>query len=115
MLVNSAGHVLSTGYNGVHSGAPHCIDRHCPGAEYPSGEGLHQCQAIHAEENALLQCRDILQIHSVYTTVSPCLKCVRLLMNTSAKRIVFAAAYPHSEAQTVAESCGVLWIHQKEL
>lgn len=113
VLTNAVGHVIATGYNGVHRGARHCIDHRCPGAEYPSGEGLHQCQAIHAEENALMQCHDILQIHSLYVTASPCLQCVRKLMNTSVKRIVFATPYSHPDAQQVAESCGVLWIHHK--
>jgi len=52
VLVNSRKHILATGYNGVASGMPHCIDEPCPGANYPSGEGLDKCEAIHAEQNA---------------------------------------------------------------
>lgn len=107
VLVNDRKHVLSTGYNGVAAGMPHCNDREkislfeysyahaCAGAERPSGEGLDYCQAIHAEQNALLQCRDVYTIHTCYTTTLPCLTCVKLLMNTSCERIVYAETYPH--------------------
>lgn len=121
VLVNERGHVLATGYNGVASGLPHCNeqdgesiqysyawDEHrmlpryphaCSGAYSPSGTNLDCCQAIHAEQNALMQCKDIHEIHTCYTTTSPCVTCVKLLMNTSCQRIVFAEAYPQPEAE----------------
>ncbi len=62
----------------------------CKGAGAASGGWLDGCEAIHAEQNALLQCRDVYQIQTCYVTVS-------LLMNTSCKRIVFAQPYAHDE------------------
>lgn len=112
VLINSQGHVIATGYNGVCRGADHCIDKPCPGANAPSGEGLHLCQAIHAEQNALMQCRNINEIHTAYVTASPCIHCVRLLANTSVKRIIFAEEYPHAESQRVAQLAGIEWIHR---
>jgi dCMP deaminase len=131
VLVDARGHVLSTGYNGVASGMPHCNDEGqmqrlvdfgiarqanvtgpvvdmtprgietfvgypnaCPGAQAPSGTQLDACQAIHAEQNCLLQCRDVHQIETVYCTASPCMTCVKLLMGTSAKEICFLEEYP---------------------
>ena len=99
ILTDVNGHVLATGYNGVAAGAPHCIDEPCPGANEPSGQGLDKCQAIHAEQNALLQCKNTLAIHTAYCTDSPCIHCVKLLMNTSCQRIVFAREYPHSDSE----------------
>jgi dCMP deaminase len=99
ILINERLHVLATGYNGVAAGQTHCIDRACPGAHLPSGTGLELCEAIHAEANALLQCSDVHQIWSVYCTTSPCVGCVKLLMNTSAKRIVYADEYTHIHAR----------------
>ena len=46
----------------------------------------------------LLQCRNVWEIDTVYCTASPCLTCVKLLMNTSCRRIVFAEEYPHADA-----------------
>lgn len=111
VLVNEQGHVIATGYNGVCRGASHCIDKPCPGADHPSGQGLHLCEAIHAEQNALLQCRNINEIHTAYVTASPCVSCMRLLANTSVKRIVFQEYYPHAESEQIAERAGIVWDH----
>lgn len=126
VLLNARGHVLATGYNGVAAGMPHCSDNHleiakalvpdstcmilphgqypnaCPGAQSPSGTNLDGCQAIHAEQNALLQCRDVYEIDTCVAIVSPCLTCMKLLLNTGCRRIVFLEEYPHPEA-------GELW------
>ena len=111
VLLNARGHVLSTGYNGVAAGMPHCnevvkvenpkfnlldCDRFdveyfgtfpnaCSGATSPSGTNLDGCGAVHAEQNSLLQCRDVYDIETCYVTTSPCMTCVKLLMNTSCK------------------------------
>lgn len=114
VLVDVRGHVLSTGYNGVCHGAPHCIDVPCPGAGLPSGQGLHLCEAIHAEQNALLQCRDVDRIHSCYSSSSPCIHCMRLLANTSVKRIVFSEVYPHVESERIAARGAIEWLHRPD-
>lgn len=112
VLVNSRNHVLATGYNGVPRGRAHCIDHPCPGANLPSGTGLDVCEAIHAEANALLQCRDVFDIDTVYCTASPCVSCTKLLLNTSATYIIFSEPYPHSAAQELWENSGKnrLWL-----
>lgn len=97
ILVSSDNQVLSTGYNGVPSGFKHCIDHPCEGAKYPSGEGLDKCEAIHAEMNAVINCKDIKQIHTAYCTDSPCIHCVKVLLNTSCKRIVSVKKYAHND------------------
>ena len=111
VLTNERGHVIGTGYNGVASGQPHCLDRPCAGASCKSGEGLDLCEAIHAEQNALLQCKDVYDIHTIYCTDSPCITCVKLLMNTSCKRIVFWREYPHRKSRELWESSGKEWVH----
>ena len=94
ILVDSHKQVLATGYNGPASGEPHCIEHPCPGAHMASGTGLSVCEAIHAEANALLQCKDKFAIDTAYVTTPPCRDCVKLLMNTSCRRIVFIGEYP---------------------
>lgn len=109
VLVNARGHVMSTGYNGRAAGLPHCnqpefapyplatdFPHRCPGAVAVSGTNLDGCEALHAEQNALLQCRDIYGIDTCYVTTAPCLTCVKLLLNTSCNRIVYLDDYPHS-------------------
>jgi len=124
VLLNARGHVLATGYNGVAAGLPHCnalvVDPHdieqgrtylyaCSGATAPSGTNLDGCQAIHAEQNAMLQCRDVYAIHTCYVTTSPCMTCCKLLLNTGCERIVYAEEYPHSAARDLWVGAGRLW------
>lgn len=59
----------------------------CIGHGLPPGKD--SCEAVHAEQNALLQCRDPWEIETAYVTLSPCKACLKLLMNTSCKRIAF--------------------------
>lgn len=131
-LLNARGHVLATGYNGVAAGQKHCNEliysmdfihtskpynykttathpHACLGAHSPSGTNLDGCQAIHAEQNALLQCRDVYTIHTCYVTASPCITCVKLLLNTSCEKIVFVEEYPHKAAQELWVQAGREW------
>lgn len=117
VLVDSQGHVLSTGYNGVAQGFSHCSEDHesCPGVGYQSGEGLDKCGAIHAEQNALLQCKNPQEIDTVYTTTSPCIHCVKLLLNTPCKRIIFTDEYPHEEPKKLWLLAGREWVKHEPL
>lgn len=129
VLLNEKGHVIATGYNGVAAGLPHCNESvetgyagisfdhlaheakpyACAGANAPSGTNLDACQAIHAEQNAMLQCKNVYEIHTAYVTASPCITCTKLLLNTSCQRIVFVEEYPHSHAKELWESAGREW------
>jgi len=100
VLADEKGRVLSIGYNGVASGQPHCNEprfneahkakefpHSCVGYDLPSGQD--SCEAVHAEHNAILQCKDADKIYTAYVTLSPCKPCIKLLMNTGCQRIVF--------------------------
>ena len=82
----------------------------CPGAFAASGTNLDGCHAIHAEQNALLRCADVRSIHAAYVTASPCMTCVKLLMNTSCQIIYFDQPYPHNDAADLWRSMGRQWI-----
>lgn len=113
ILTNEDGHVLATGYNGPPSGWPHCIDDPCPGADSESGTDLELCEAIHAEQNALLQCVFTEEIYTAYCNFSPCVHCVKLLLNTACQRIVFREEYTHPEAKELwlKDPRNHEWIH----
>lgn len=99
VLVSFDHRVLATGYNGVASGRPHCIDGHyCDGAFCKSGEGLNACQAIHAEQNAIALLRDPRVVGTAYVTTSPCDSCLKLLLGTSCQRIVCRTLYAQVKA-----------------
>lgn len=87
----------------------------CSGAEAPSGQNLDGCQAIHAEQNALLQCRDVYDIHTAYVTASPCVTCVKLLLNTGCQRIVYDEPYPHGSSELIWVRAGRIWASYQDL
>lgn len=125
VLINERGHILSLGYNGVAAGQDHCNEgirnsedtynigypNACEGSKSPSGRDLDKCEAIHAEQNALLQCPSVFEIHTAYLTVSPCITCIKLFMNTGIQRIVFSSEYPQKGAQSLAKRAGISWEH----
>ena len=103
VLTDESGRILSTGYNGVPRGCPHCIDVPCAGANAPAGADL--CEAVHAEQNALLKCKDPDKIDTCYVTHFPCMRCVKQLMNTSCKRVIY---FDGTYMQPAARD---LWLH----
>ena len=111
VLVDSLGYMLSTGFNGNPHGQSHCIDVPCPGANKPSGTDLDKCEAIHAEINALMHCKDIGAVHKCYTTTSPCIHCVKALLATQCTEIIFLQEYPHTESKDLWLKSNRKWTH----
>lgn len=93
IITDKQGHILSTGYNGVAPGFPHCTEHACPGAEYSSGEGLDECLALHAEWNAILQCKDLDRAHTMYTVAGICRTCIKILAGTPIQFIYYVETY----------------------
>jgi dCMP deaminase len=100
VLVNARNHVLATGYNGSPAGYEHCLETgHCWRGDSESGEDLDRCVVVHAEANALLQCKDVWDIRTCYCTTIPCTGCIKLLANTSCLKIVYEESYPDPMAK----------------
>jgi len=96
VLVDKNYFLLSTGYNGPPPNNPHCIEiGKCRREDVESGSKLELCAAIHAEQNALLQCRNTMDIEYCFITHSPCIHCLKLLMNTGCKEIYYIESYPN--------------------
>lgn len=110
ILTDSSNRIIGSGYNGPARGETNCTEKPCAGAKLRSGEGLDKCEAIHAEANALMQCRFPDNIYTAYCSTSPCIHCVKLLMNTGCVRIIFDEAYPHDDAKDLWEAHGGEWI-----
>ncbi len=109
VLVDRAGCISSTGYNGPGPGQPHCTDHPCAGAGFASGTGLGECEAIHAEQNALITCKEFSQVRSIYSTAAPCIHCTKMLLRTTADEIYFIEPYANS-GQHLWERTGRKWI-----
>ena len=106
VITNRKNEIIATGYNGAPRGKIHCIDTGiCLVDKLGSKDN---CPSAHAEQNALLQCRVPEQIHTIYTTLSPCVNCIRIINNTSCKRIVFLHQHSHAAVRKMWEGA---WIH----
>lgn len=106
VLTDVNNHVLATGYNGPPAGATNCTSKPCAGAKYPSGQGLHLCEATHAEDNALRQCPNIFKIKTAYVTATPCTNCMDMILKTSCERIVYLQAYASSHSGAIDKWLG---------
>jgi len=102
--------ILSTGYNGVPKGLPHCEDTGCPRKNYPSGTHHELCRAVHSEQNAIVQAA----IHGVsiegatlYCTHQPCTLCAKMLINAGIKRVVYKEEYPDNESLKFFKQAGI--------
>lgn len=104
VITNSMNEIIGTGYNGAPRGELHCINLgYCIKDTF---HDVNRCPSAHAEQNALLQCRVPEQIHTIYLTLSPCVSCIRIIMNTPCKKIVFLHEHKHSYAKN-------MWINKK--
>ena len=101
VITDEGGHVLSTGYNGVPSGLPHCNKANCLDAE--------TCGAIHAEQNAIARLRTPKEAHTLYCTYEPCNSCLKLLLATSIKRVVFIEK--HNKPLNKELLTKIEWVH----
>ena len=117
VITDSDGFILATGYNGVAAGRPHCREEvrgthpfACQAASAPSGTQLDGCEALHAEQNAVIRLADPRRAYTTYVTTSPCVSCVKLLLGTGCQRICFLSEYAHSDARKWWEGAGRSWI-----
>jgi dCMP deaminase len=113
VLADAKNNIVGTGYNGVPYGLPHCTEHPCNGADKP--EGSDSCIAVHAEQNALMRCRDVEDIATAYITHFPCLRCTKMLLNTPCARIVAISDEPLStSARNLWISAGRIWERYEE-
>lgn len=88
--------IVSTGYNGAHSGGPSCLAGECPrglsgvepGSSYDTGAGA--CIANHAEANAIIYAgRDSCVGSTIYLTTGPCDGCLRLIRGAGIAMVIW--------------------------
>lgn len=104
--------VLATGYNGSPAGLKHCLDIGCLRDELgiPSGERHELCRAIHAEQNAIVQAATSgtsIEGATLYCTTSPCVLCVKVLINSGIRDIYAGEGYPDDLARQMLDEAGI--------
>ncbi len=95
--------IISTGFNGSPRGVPNCIDTgKCTRKELniPSGERYELCEAVHAEQNAIIngspeRMKDAtiyiagFEEDNTFAEGAPCLLCKRMIRNAQIAEVVY--------------------------
>jgi dCMP deaminase len=111
-VVTRENRILVTGYNGAPPGENHCTEMGSSGQIYcarraqnvPDQLKLQVCRSLHAEENALnlakrLGLERLLSGTSIYTTLSPCIRCIEYLKRCGVKKVYYELAYQSIDAE----------------
>ncbi len=104
--------IISIGYNGPPKGTHNCDE------EWPdvgcARDSKGSCSlALHAEENAILYAVKNganLEGATLYTTLSPCLPCARLIFSAGIKQVYFKNSY--AEYKGIASDEGVDFLNR---
>ena len=93
LIVDELG-IISNGYNGTPSGMRNCNEGGCPRcvSNAPRHEGYNMCLCIHAEQNAIILAARAgkgTAGKSLYTTLRPCLDCLKIIVQAGIYEIVY--------------------------
>jgi dCMP deaminase len=105
-------HILSTGYNGAPKGLKHCSELGCirEDMNIPSGHRHELCRGLHAEQNAIIQAAVFgvsIKDSVLYCTNTPCVVCVKMLINAGVKEIVYSGDYPDDLAKKMINESNI--------
>jgi len=106
--------IISTGYNGTPRGTRNCNEGGCPRCNSfaKGGTRLDECLCSHGEENAITQASyhgTSVRGGTLYSTMSPCLFCTKLIINSGIKEVIYNSHYPLGEtAMDLLRESGVV-------
>ena len=97
-LIVKDGAIISDGYNGTPSG----FDNACEFAprNHLDEELVTKPEVLHAESNAITKLAKSTQSSdgaTMYITISPCIECAKLIIQSGIKRVVFRKIYRNDE------------------
>jgi dCMP deaminase len=104
--------IVSTGYNGAVAGVTHCSEIGCirDKLQIKSGEHQETCNAIHAEQNAIIQSAIYggqISGSTLYCTHSPCIICAKMIANAKIKRVICCHTYAEKAFVALFKEAGV--------
>lgn len=92
--------VLGIGYNGNASGLANQCDSTEPG----------RCGCIHAEMNALVKAPGSVRDKVVFVTMSPCVMCAKLIIQSGVSHVFYRMAYREPVGLGVLEQGGIVTV-----
>lgn len=111
--------ILTTGYNGSVHGAEHCSDNGvCLKGNAPSGTGHDICNAVHAEQNAIIQAAlhgVALKGAEIYVTTPPCSLCAKMIVQAGVTRVIYKGTYPDKRSLEILKRAGIKIVNLDEV
>lgn len=105
--------IIATGYNGTPRGVRNCSEGGCArcAGTAASGASLGDCVCCHAEENAITQAAyhgTAVRGATLYCSLSPCLLCVKMIINSGIAEVVYQEEYEFSgQSRALLAEAGV--------
>jgi dCMP deaminase len=98
--------VVGIGYNG----SPRGWDNRCERPDEPGN-----CGCLHAELNALLKAPYLTDRLVLYCTLSPCLQCAKMVINSAVRAVYFRSAFRDLSGLDVLSAAGIKVQHLPEV
>lgn len=106
IIVSDNDQVISQGFNGTPVGFDNCCERVNP----DTGELETLPEVLHAEANAITKCAkygSTTKNGTLYVTLSPCINCAKLIIQSDIKRVVYLEDYRDSTGLDLLRKCGI--------
>lgn len=105
-IITRNNRIISCGYIGSPTGLTHCVDGGC--IIDPNTGGC--IRTLHAESNAIAwAAREGISTKNstLYTTVSPCLSCAKLIISSGIVRVVYLDTYRDPRSFSFLKEAGI--------
>ena len=110
--------IISDGYNGMPAGFDNCCEYEETIKDFDS-EGYYsdyiklvtKPEVLHAEANAITKLAKSTNSSigaTLYVTLSPCLECAKLIIQSGIKRVVYEEIYRSTEGLELLKKAGIL-------
>tara|TARA_R100001594_G_scaffold58240_1_gene92232 strand:+ start:62 stop:475 length:414 start_codon:yes stop_codon:yes gene_type:complete len=105
-LIVKDNRIISDGYNGTPTGLDNCCEEYCN-----EHIGLiTKREVLHAESNAITKLAASTMSSegsSLFTTLSPCFDCAKLIIQSRIKEVYYLEEYDDPTAQELLKSIGI--------
>ena len=105
-IIVKDGAIISDGYNGTPSG----FNNDCEFEDPFNKKLVTKPEVLHAESNAITKLAKSTQSSNgatVYITISPCVECAKLIVQSGIKRVVFKKIYKNDEGIKILNRAGI--------
>ena len=104
------GSIIAEGWNGTPTGWANECEEWVPAIDYGDGTWVTRKEVLHAESNALMKVAKSTQSSegaTLYTLLSPCIDCAKLIVQAGIKRVVYKTDYRDQTPLSFLSTCNV--------